>query len=100
MQSLTTSSHPPHLSDTIHFHTTASLYPDVALASTAPTLLTPAVITAPAADVLLELDLLVELLLTLLYVLVGVSGTGTLGRTPIVICASPPPCCPSIPITM
>ena len=44
--------------------------------------------------------LLVVVLLTDLYVLVVVSGTATVGRTPTVISASPLPCCPSIPITM
>jgi hypothetical protein len=47
-----------------------------------------------------ELGLLVLVLLTLLYVLVGVSGTATVGSRPTVMSALPLPCCPSIPITM
>lgn len=43
---------------------------------------------------------LVLVLLTLLYVLVVVSGTATVGLWPTVISASPLPCWPSIPMTM
>jgi hypothetical protein len=42
----------------------------------------------------------VLVLLTLLYVLVGVSGTATVGSLPTVISALPLPCWPSMPMTM
>jgi hypothetical protein len=43
---------------------------------------------------------LVVVRLILLYVLVVVSGTLVVGATPTVISAEPPPCCPSMPMTM